>query len=159
MPKTKLDFRSAILDTDAKVEEIVEEVGIDVAWRAFKKPIEKWLKDEFMNGREKLREKTSGFQVMQLKGKRYNPLEHIVPPDHDHPEMYYWRSKPLFYVYHPYDGVDEKALAAFCDKYGFGYEISCRSWYFVGKTIRVMIFDPLRRAEYEEATGKRASVY
>ncbi len=159
MRKSEQDYRVALLDAEKKASKIVDDAGIDSAWRAFKKPMEGWLKEQFMNGRETLKEKSPPFQVMQLKNAPYNDFDYTRPPCNDHSEMYLWRGKPLFYVYHPYDGVDEKELAEFCEQHGFGYEISSRSWHFVGKTVRVMIFDPERRAEYEEAAGKSARHY
>src|SRR5438105_604018 len=97
--------------------------------------IDNAMKQAFMDVR-KLTIRNRRSHVLQLVGLPYDVAAPIAPPDDDHGETFYWLGKPLFYVYHPYNGVDEQKLATFCQQYGFGFEISPESWHFPGWTIR-----------------------
>jgi hypothetical protein len=110
--------------------------------------VDQAMKQAFMDERN-LTGSNCRSHVLQLLGLSYDYNNPDAPPSDDHGETFYWLGKPLFYVYHPYNGVDERKLAEFCQQHGLGYEISPESWHFPGWTVRVTIYHPTHKAVWE----------
>lgn len=141
-----------------KIKTIVDEHGAD-ALDEFRVSIQRRMKEDFIgSGVGMLTKSEAGPLVAKLLGKLEFEAAGIVPPACDHPELFNWRGKPLFLVYHPYKIPDEEEMKAFCNQYGLLYEITPKSWYFLGRTIRVVIYDPKRQEEYAKAINAAATL-
>lgn len=133
------------------LKSIVAEFGDD-AYSEFRVMLQQHMKHEFMSmGGEQLTESDKPPMVLRLKGKKEHEASGVRPPRCDHPEMFDWRGTPLCFVYHPYYMVSDDELKPFCEKHGLECEITPRSWYYLGESIRVVIYDPERRKEYAAA--------
>jgi hypothetical protein len=143
--RTKL--RANHRQMESEVAKIVKKFGAE-CHECFRKPLQEALKEVFMGtGEHALKQKKPPYNVMMLKEKRFRDTQN-APPGNDHSELFLWNGKPLFYVYHPYDGVDDVRLKAWCETYGLAYDISPSSWYYLGQTLRVTIFDPKEAEVY-----------
>lgn len=147
------DISMELLPEERLLQTLLSDLGPDRSYELLRHPIQDWLKKVFMNrGGQKLEQAAPPYSIIELLGLASDePAAHMVPPGNDHPELYTWNDQPLFYVYHPYSQIDEPALREFCRKLKLEYRISPDSWHFVGRTLRVTIFDPARAKAYWEA--------
>jgi hypothetical protein len=97
--------------------------------------------------------------IQKLLHKRCQHNRTCSPPGVDHPSMWIWGRRPIFYIFQPYylEGDTVIELAKFCMEHELEFSITAESsWHFPGLTTTVEIN---RKADRKQINDISAAVH